>query len=29
VKDHCPGENRTDLWMADWMFHKRQMLMKD
>jgi len=29
VKDHCPGEDRTDLWMADWMFHKRQMLMKE
>jgi hypothetical protein len=29
VKDHCPGEDRTDLWMADWMFQKRQMLMKE
>jgi hypothetical protein len=25
VSDHCPGEDRTDLWMADWMFHPRPM----
>jgi hypothetical protein len=29
VRDHCPGEDRTDLWMADWMFHPRQMPLKE
>jgi hypothetical protein len=29
VSDHCPGEDRTDLWMADWMFHQRQMPPKE